>query len=122
MGSRMVLTQDVGISFLGIKVAYRFRSEQLRDDFSPTEVGYRLRLLESLDGNLFEAYSSLYAKEVIVEGRRLVYLRVFSRPGLRKPGLGMELVIKSFTPGELTQTLGRAAIEARKIAQKAGAR
>jgi hypothetical protein len=119
-GRRLILSQDVGISFLGIRVGYRFRSEQLRDDFSATETGYRLRLIESLDGNLFEAYSSVYAKEVLVGGRRLVYIRVYSRPGLRKPGLGMELIVKSFTPGELTLTLERAAREARRIAQEGG--
>jgi hypothetical protein len=117
-GSRMVMTQVVGISFLGLKVGYRYRTDQVRDDISPTEVGYRLHLLESLDGKLFEAYSSVYAKEVIVAGRRLVYLRVYSRPGIRNPFLGMELVIRSFTPGELTSILDRAAKGARRLAER----
>jgi hypothetical protein len=117
-GSRMVIVQDVGISFLGFKVGYRFRSEQLRDALSPSEVGYRLRLLESLDGTLFEAYSSVYAKEVLVGGRSLVYVRIYSRPGICKPALGMDLIIRSFTPGELTGTLERAAKAARKATSK----
>jgi hypothetical protein len=115
-GPRIVLYQEVGISFLGFRLSYRFRAEQLRDELGPGEVGYRIRLLESLDGNFFEAYTSWYAKEVLVEGRRLVYLRYYTRPGLRRTVIGLELIMKSFTPGELKGTLDRVAKEARRPA------
>jgi hypothetical protein len=111
-GPRIVTFQHVGLNFLGIKLGYRFRAEQVRDDLAPGEVGYRVRLLESLDGTFFEAYTSWYAKEVLVDGRRLVYLRTYTRPGIRNPGLGMELIIKNFTAGELRSTLDRVAREA----------
>jgi hypothetical protein len=119
-GLRVVLNQEVGILFLGIKVGYRFRAERVRDDLAPGEVGYRYRLLESLDGNMFEAYTSWYAKEVVVGGRRLVYLRAYSSPGLRKPGFGLEFIVRSFTPGELKGTLDNVAKEARRRASAPG--
>ena len=106
-GPRVVLYQDIGIVFLGFKVSYRFRAEQIRDDLAPAEVGYRVRLLESLDGNFYEAYTSWYLKEVLIGGRDLVYVRNYTRPGLRKPALGMEFIIKRFTPGELKGTIER---------------
>jgi hypothetical protein len=115
-GPRVILYQDIGIVFLGIKVSYRFRAEQVRDDLSPTEAGYRVRLLESLDGNFYEAYTSWYLKEVLVDGRILVYIRNYTRPGLRKPPLGTEFIIKSFTPGELKNTIERVVKEARRRA------
>ncbi len=115
-GPRLVFYQDIGISFLGIRLSYRFRAEQVRDDLGPAEVGYRVRLLESLDGHFFEAYSSWYLKEVSVEGRSLVYVRYYTRPGLRRPPLGTELVVRSFTPGELRATMERVAKEARRRA------
>jgi hypothetical protein len=108
--------QEVGVVFLGIKVGYRFRAEQVRDDLSAAEVGYRNRLLESLDGNFFEAYTSWYAKEVLVDGRRLVYLSAYARPGLRRPPIGTEFILKSFTPGEMKSTLDRVVGEARRRA------
>jgi hypothetical protein len=117
-GPLVVMYQEVGIVFLGIKVGYRFRAEQVRDDLSATEVGYRIRLLESLDGNFFEAYTSWYAKQVLVGGRRLVYLRAYTRPGLRRPPIGTELILKSFTPGEMRSTLDRVVQEARRRAAK----
>jgi len=113
-GARVVVYQEVGISFLGFKLGYRFLAEQVRDDLGPREVGYRIRLLESLDGKFFDAYTSWYAKELELGGRRLVYLRYYTRPGLRKPVLGMDLIIKSFTPGEMKSTMDRVANEARR--------
>jgi hypothetical protein len=115
-GSRLVIFQFVGFSFLGIKLGYRFRAEQVRDDLSKGEVGYRVRLLESLDGTFFEAYTSWYAKQVMVDGREMVFLRTYTRPGLRKPALGMEGILKTFTPPELKGTLNRVVKEARRRA------
>ena len=113
-GARVVMYQDIGIVFLGIKVSYRFRAEQVRDDLSSTAVGYRVRLLERLDGNFYEAYTSWYLEEVVVDGRTLVYIRNYTRPGLRKPPLGTEFIIKNFTPGELKSTIERVVKEARR--------
>jgi hypothetical protein len=115
-GTRVILYQDIGIVFLGIKVSYRFRAEQIRDELSPTEVGYRVRLLESLDGNFYEAYTSWYLKEVLVDGRTLVYIRNYTRPGLRRPPMGTEFILKSFTPRELRSTMERVVKEARRRA------
>jgi hypothetical protein len=121
-GPRVVLYQDIGIVFLGFKVSYRFRAEQIRDDLSPSEVGYRVRLLESLDGHFFEAYTSWYLAEVLVDGRQLVYIRNYTRPGLRKPALGMEFIVRRFTPGELRSTMERVVKEARRRAASADQR
>ncbi len=115
-GQRLVMYQKVGLGLLGLKLGYSFRAEQVRDDLGPGEVGYRIRLLESLDGNFFELYSSWYAKQVLVEGRRLVYIRYYSRPGIRKPGLGMDLIIGKVTPLELKSSIDRVAAEAKRRA------
>jgi hypothetical protein len=115
-GGRLVAYQEIGISFLGFKVSYRFREEQIRDDLGPGELGYRIRLLQSLDGTFFEAYSSWYVKEVIVDGRRLVYMRHYTRPGIRRPAPGLELIVRGFTPGELKTGLDGVAKEARRRA------
>ena len=112
----MAFYQEMGIIFLGFKVSYRFRVEQIRDDLSPSEIGYRLRLLESLDGHFYEAYTSWYAKQVLVGGRCLVYLRAYTRSGLRRPAIGMEFILRTFAPGEMKNTLDRVIGEARRRA------
>ena len=111
-GPLVAFYQEMGIIFLGFKVSYRFRVEQIRDDLSPSEIGYRLRLLESLDGHFYEAYTSWYAKQVLVGGRRLVYIRAYTRSGLRRPAIGMEFILRSFAPGEMKNTLDRVIGEA----------
>jgi hypothetical protein len=115
-GPLVVMYQELGVHFLGFKVGYSFRAEQIRDDLSPLEVGYRIRLLESIDGKFFEAYTSWYAKEVQVGGRRLVYLRAYTRSGLRRPPIGLELILNAFTPGEMRSTLAGVVGEARRRA------
>jgi len=118
-GQRLVMYQKVGLGFLGLKLGYSFRAEQVRDDLGPGEVGYRIRLLESLDGSFFELYSSWYARQVLIDGRPLVYIRYYSRPGIRRPGLGMDLIIGKVTPPELRSSIDRVAAEAKRRAESA---
>jgi len=113
-GNRTIIYQDIGIVFLGLKVGYRIRSEIFRDELSKGALGFRARLIESPDGNLFEAFSSWYLEEVEVGGELMTYARTFTRPGLRKPFLGMAAIVKNFTPGELKASLDITAKEARK--------
>lgn len=109
---RAVVYQDIGIVFLGIKFGSRVRSEIIVDDLGPGEVGIRARLLESLDHNLFESFSSWYLKEVQVDGKTMLYLRTFTSPGLRNPFIGVASVVKSFTPPELRGQLAGTVKEA----------
>ncbi len=100
-GKRTVVYQDLGMSFLGLKAGYKIRVEVDRDELPGGAVGLRARLLESVDGHLFESFSSWYLQQVEVDGRNLVYLRIFTRSGIRKPILGMAAATKGFTPGNL---------------------
>ncbi len=52
--------------------------------------------------------------------RRLVYLLAYSRPGLRKSGLGLEFILRSFTPTELKGTLDSVAKEVKRRASVSG--
>jgi len=116
---RAVVYQDIGISFLGLKFGSRVRSEILVDRLGPGEIGIRARLLESVDHNLFESFSSWYLKEVEVGGKTMLYLRTFTSPGLRNPFIGVAGVVKSFTPPELRGQLQDTVKEAlRRLAQK----
>ena len=90
----------VGISFLGAKVAYETVEEvswELRADGTFLA---RTRLVDSLDGELFEHYTSLYLAPVTVGGATMTYVRYFNRPGVRKPFPGMVTISRMFTPGE----------------------
>ncbi|MGO8694882.1 MAG: hypothetical protein ACLQMF_14565 [Rectinemataceae bacterium] len=98
---RAVVYQDIGINFFGIKFGSRVRSEIIVDELGPDEVGIRARLLESVDHNLFDSFSSWYLKEVEVDGKEMLYLRNFTSPGLRKPFIGIAGILKIFTPPEL---------------------
>ncbi len=111
---RAVVYQDIGIYFLGFKFGSRVRSEILVDDLGPGEVGIRARLLESLDHNLFDSFSSWYLKEVDVDGKTMLYLRNFTSPGLRKPFFGIGAILKIFTPPELTGQIENTVKEALK--------
>lgn len=116
-GPSAFLYEDIGIVFLGVKVGYLTRSEIVRDELPGGAVGFRARLVESLDGKLFSATSSWYLEEVEVGGRRMTYVRAFSNPGIRSPGLGMGSILKAFTPSELTTMLDQTVRAARKRAK-----
>jgi hypothetical protein len=117
---RAVVYQDIGIYFLGIKFGSRVRSEIIDDDLGPGEVGIRARLLESLDHNLFDSFSSWYLKEVEVDGKTMLYLRNFTSPGLRKPFIGIGAILKIFTPPELTGQIENTVKEALKRLKEQG--
>lgn len=113
-GPRVVFLQDIGIEFLGARVAYSVRSEAYREDLPGGAVAFRTILLDSLDGKLFASTSSWYFEPVAVEGRPLVYIRYHAMQGLRRPGFGMEGLIKAFTPSEMKGLMATLAREARK--------
>ncbi len=113
-GPRVVFLQDIGIEFLGVRVAYAVRSEAYREELPGGAVAFRTILLDSLDGKLYASTSSWYFEPVTVEGRRLVYIRYHAMQGIRRPGFGMEGLIKAFTPSEMKGLMATLAREARK--------
>ncbi len=113
----IVVYEELGISFLGIRIGYRLRLEAFRDDFPDGSVGLRYRMIESLDGKLYAADSSWYLKEIEAGGRKLLYMRTFSTSGMRNPGLGVAAAMKAFTAGELS---GQVEAVARKAREPAG--
>jgi hypothetical protein len=113
-GNRTIVYQDLGMSFLGLKASYKIRVEVIRDDFPDGAVGIRARLVESVDGKLFQSYSSWYLKPVELEGKKMLYLRIFTGSGIRRPIIGMAAATKGFTPGNLKGQLRDTVKEARK--------
>jgi hypothetical protein len=112
--NRAVVYQDIGVSFLGIKIGSKVTSEILRERLPDGALGIRARMVDNPSGDMFESYSSWYLKEVVVEGRKLLYLRNFTRPGMRNPVIGMAAAVKGFTPGELRGQIENTVKEARR--------
>jgi len=115
-GSLVKVFQEVGMSILGIKAKYEihieFREEMLPDG----GFGQRSMLLDNPSGNLYESFSSWYVLPVTVDGKPCVYVRGFSRPGLRKAFPGLAGALRTFTPGEVKDLLKIYVKEARRIA------
>ncbi|MDP2792460.1 MAG: hypothetical protein Q8O15_11970 [Rectinemataceae bacterium] len=112
----IVVYEEIGINFLGIRIGYKIRLEAYRDNLPDGAVGLRYRMTESLDGKLYSADSSWYLKEVDADGRKMLYMRTFSTSGMRNPGFGVAAAMKAFTSGELSGQVDSVAKEARKRA------
>lgn len=93
-----VAAYTVGISFMGIKVAYQSVGELIYQKLPDGAEGVKSRLLTCPDGSIYEHYSSWYILPVTVGGRLMSYVRYFNRPGIRKPFLGMLSISRTFTP------------------------
>lgn len=104
-GNALVAEQEVGISFLGLFFGSRMRQEIVRDELPGGAVGWRGRLLESLDQGMYRSSGSWYYLPVQIAGREMTYFRLYSSPGVRKPFPGMAGLVKTFTPPELIDML-----------------
>jgi hypothetical protein len=111
---RAKVYQRLGISVLGIGVGYKMRIEVCRDHLSPSAIGTRSRLLECPDGNMFESYSSWYLQEVVVNGKTMTYMRLFSSPGISDPFPGTATIVQQLTPGELRNSIDTTVSDARR--------
>ncbi len=113
-GSRVRVSQNVGMSILGIKIRYDLVLEYEEEYLPDGGFAQRSRLLSNPSGNLYESFSSWYVLPVVVGGKACVYVRGFSRPGIRKAFPGMAGAIRTFTPGEVKDLLERYVREARR--------
>jgi len=113
-GAWIKVFQEVGMSIVGIKVKYEVHVEFLEERLADGGFGQKSRLLSNPDGTLYESFSSWYVLPVQVDGKDCVYVRGFSRPGLRKPFLGMAGALRTFTPGEVKGLLERYVKESRR--------
>lgn len=116
-GGRVRVAQNVGVSILGIKIRYDLVLEYEEEYLSDGGFAQRSRLLSNPSGNLYESFSSWYVLPVVVDGRDCVYVRGFSRPGIRKVFPGMAGIIRTFTPREVKDLLERYVKEAGKIGE-----
>lgn len=116
-GLRIRVSQNVGMSILGIKIRYDLVLEYREEYLPDGGFAQRSRLLSNPSGNLYESFSSWYVLPVVVDGKDCVYVRGFSRPGIRKVFPGMAGAIRTFTPGEVKDLLERYIREARKGGQ-----
>jgi hypothetical protein len=114
-GPRVKVFQEVGMSILGIKVMYDVHIEFEEERLPDGGFGQRSWLLSNPDGTLYESFSSWYVLPVTVNGKSCVYVRGFSRPGLRKPFPGMAGALRTFTPGEVKSLLEIYVKESRKL-------
>lgn len=117
-GKIVTTFQEVGASFLGIKVTYLTRNEATRDELPNGAVGIRARLIDSLDGKLFESYTSWYLAPVVLDGRQMTYIHYFMRSGLRNPFPGADTALRAFMPIQLSNTIESNLREARRRVAK----
>lgn len=113
-GSFTRVSQEVGMSILGIKSKYRIVVDYEELRFQDGGFGQRSRLVDSPDGNLYASFSSWYVLPVLVGGTPCVFVRGFSRPGIRKIFPGMAGALRTFTPGEVKRLLEIYIREARR--------
>lgn len=114
-GALIKVFQVVGMSILGIKIKYDVHIEFQEENLPDGGFGQRSWLLSNPSGNLYESFSSWYVLPVQVDGKDCVYVRGFSRPGLRKVFPGMAGALRTFTPGEVKDLLERYVKESRRI-------
>ncbi len=113
-GNRTIVYQELGTLFLGIRVSYLTRSEVFRDELPDGVLGFRARLIESMDGKLYESFSSWYLEPIVVDGRKLTYVRTFMHAGIRNPFLGAESIMRAFIPKQSSDMMSSNIKEARR--------
>lgn len=108
------VSYNVGIRFLGVQVSYRSVFDTVVERLEGGAVGVRSWQVQSLDGGLYESYTSFYFAPVVVQGKTMCFVRYFNRPGLRRPGFGVLQVLDLFTPPEARAQVAAMASEARR--------
>jgi hypothetical protein len=112
-GRRYSLWFDTGVRLLGIEISFKVVSESIIDRLEGGAVAVRSRMLESLDGGLYENFNSFYMETVVIGGRSMTFIRYFNRPGIRKPTLGTLQIVRLFSPSEAraqVSSIGREAV------------
>jgi hypothetical protein len=99
-GSTYQAYYDTGIKLLGIEISYKVRSESTVERLEGGAAGIRSRMLESLDGSLYENYNSFYLEPIIVKGKLMTFIRYFNRPGIRRPSAGTLQIVRLFAASE----------------------
>ena len=99
-GSIYRVWYDTGVKLLGIQVSYKVRSETVIESVGGSAIALRSKLIESLDGSLYEHFVSIYLEPVVLKGRPMTFVRYFNRPGIRKPSLGTLQIVRLFAPSE----------------------
>ena len=113
-GTTYHLWYNSGIKLLGVEISFKLRSESIIDRLEGGAVAVRSRMLESLDGGLYEHYNSFYMEPLVLNGRSMTFVRYFNRPGIRKPSLGTLQIVRLFSPSEVkaqVSSIGREAIQ-----------
>lgn len=113
---RYHVTYHSGIRILGVEVSYKGIEESILNHFPDGSVGINSRLLKSEEGELYEHYTSIYYRPVVVDGRPMTFVRYFNRPGVRNPTPGMLTLLDIFGPLEGRAQLQAIVGEARKRA------
>jgi hypothetical protein len=112
-GTRYRLWYDSGIRLLGFEISFRIKAESVIERLEGGAVGVRSRMLESIDGGLYEHFNSFYMEPLVIDGRPMTFVRYFNRPGIRKPTPGTLQIVRLFSPSEAkaqVSSIGREAI------------
>jgi hypothetical protein len=112
-GARYRVRYDTGVRLLGMEIGFKVRSESVIEQLDGGSVAVRSRMLESLDGGLYENYNSFYMEPVVIDGRPMTFIRYFNRPGIRKPTPGTLQIVQLFSPSEAraqVSAIGREAV------------
>ncbi len=114
--SEDLIEYKTGIKFLGIEASYNSIFGSTFERIEGGAVGFRSRLVESIDGKEFEHYTSYYFAPVTVNGKVMTFFRYFNRPGVRKPMPGMVEGMRFFIPFAIE---GHIAALAKEVARRA---
>jgi hypothetical protein len=96
-------TQLIGIDFMGVSATYyNLLLTEMGERNSNTKKSYGIRwtLIDSLDDKLKANDGSWYVEEVIVDGRRMTYIRNLNISQIQDTFFGLEFTLKSFAPSD----------------------
>jgi hypothetical protein len=112
-GIRYRLWYDSGIRLLGFEILFKIKAESVIERMEGGAVGVRSRMLESIDGGLYEHFNSFYLEPLVIDGKPMTFVRYFNRPGIRKPTIGTLQIVRLFSPSEAraqVSAIGREAV------------
>ncbi len=108
----------VGLSFMGIELAYDTVCDTLLERLPEGAMATRSWLVESPDGNTYESFNSFYFHPVNVGGRTMTFVRFFTRPGINRPSSGTLQLAQMLASSEARSQVSAIAKEALRRAKK----
>lgn len=86
-----------GVNILGFSSIYTTLCEIFYEETDDGGKLYKSRLIDSPDEKMFEQYSSWYVSPIIIDGKRMCYIRYYNRMGMIDPSALVATISKSFS-------------------------